>query len=203
MVGQDIGSYTFSPSTGQVTIVGVPNLLLEQILLITNVASNLIIYNFADPLAGGTYVASTGVLTLNYTVSAQSSTDRLQIWIEQAFQESDLLLLIRRMVKLLEPLGTVDINNRQRVSIDASTITQGVSGTVTVNGSLTSGGTVTVGTNNIAAYLGNAPANPLTLIGTAYLPVGIVEGPVDQRWRIIDAARQAYAAGLRQNLVFS
>ena len=44
---------TASP-VGKVRITNYPNITLDQILLITNVTSNTIIYNFADPTKGGT-----------------------------------------------------------------------------------------------------------------------------------------------------
>ena len=43
---------TASP-VGKVQITNYPNITLDQILLITNVTRNTIIYNFADPTKGG------------------------------------------------------------------------------------------------------------------------------------------------------
>lgn len=73
-----IKTYTFNPATRQITISGYAGLTLEQFLLITNVIDNIIIYNFANPLLGGTF--SSNVLTLDYDTTAMSAGDALQIF---------------------------------------------------------------------------------------------------------------------------
>lgn len=55
------------------------NFNLENILLVTDVDNNDILYNFADPSKGGTLVGK--VLSLDYAGSTNVST-RLQIWID-------------------------------------------------------------------------------------------------------------------------
>ena len=74
----------------------------------------------------------------------------------------EAIILLRRMVKLMEPLAVQDSQQRQRVAIDAPIAT-----VTTVNG-----------VGNIAAY-----------------------GDVDPRFQFIDAARMAYANGIRNNLI--
>lgn len=84
-------TYTFSPSTQQITFPSTLNLSLEQLLLITNTTTNTIIYNFADPSAGGSITGS--VLTLDYNTTAMSSSDKLQIYFDNQFTPaSDELL---------------------------------------------------------------------------------------------------------------
>ena len=80
LIGHDVGSYTFDASAKTITFSGLPTITLDQILLITNVTDNIIIYNFSNPLLGGTLVGS--VLTLDYDVTLQSDTDILQIYID-------------------------------------------------------------------------------------------------------------------------
>lgn len=80
----------------------------------------------------------------------------------------DAIVYLRRMVKLMESQATVDSGNRQRISIDATTVTQPVSGTVTV-ASIT----------NLAT----------------------LSGQNQQMYQ--DVARNAYANGIRQNIIFS
>ena len=46
--------YVFTPSTGVVQVIG-KNIRREQLLLITNVTSNTVIYNFSDPSLGALY----------------------------------------------------------------------------------------------------------------------------------------------------
>ena len=61
-----------------------------------------------------------------------SNSDSLQIFLDlngQAASE-DAIILLRRIVQLLTPLATTDANQRQRVNIDAGTVT--VTGTVNV-----------------------------------------------------------------------
>lgn len=70
---------TASP-VGKVRITNYPNITLDQILLITNVTSNTIIYNFADPTKGGYLTGN--VLTLSASTVSMLSSDRLQIFVD-------------------------------------------------------------------------------------------------------------------------
>lgn len=77
--------YSFSPSTKQVFLSGfTTNIILEQLLLITNVATNTIIYNFADPAAGANIVNN--VVTLSADTTSMAGTDRLQIFLDDLFE---------------------------------------------------------------------------------------------------------------------
>lgn len=71
-------NYTFDASAKQVTFTDYNPIIIERVLVITNVTDNVIIYNFADPAKGGT--AATNVLTLDYDTSTMSDTDKLQIF---------------------------------------------------------------------------------------------------------------------------
>lgn len=77
--------YSFSASTKQVFLSGfTSNIALEQLLLITNTSRNTIIYNFADPVAGGNIVNN--VLTLSADTTSMADSDRLQIFIDDLFE---------------------------------------------------------------------------------------------------------------------
>lgn len=77
--------YSFSPSTKQVYLSGfTTNIALEQLLLITNTSQNTIIYNFADPAAGGNI--TNNVITLSANTTSMASTDRLQIFLDDLFE---------------------------------------------------------------------------------------------------------------------
>jgi hypothetical protein len=77
--------YSFSPSTKQVFLSGfTTNIALEQLLLITNTSKNTIIYNFADPAAGGNIVNN--VITLSANTTSMAGTDRLQIFLDDLFE---------------------------------------------------------------------------------------------------------------------
>lgn len=77
---QLIGNYRFNSSAHTVTFPAYISLVPESILLITNVTRGVIIYNFADPNAGGTVLGN--VLTLTYNTSSQADTDNLQIFFD-------------------------------------------------------------------------------------------------------------------------
>ena len=79
LIGHDVGSYSFSPSTNQITISGV-TLSDEQFLIITNTNPNTMIYNFADPTLAGSW--SAGVMTLQYNCSGMNAGDPLQIYVD-------------------------------------------------------------------------------------------------------------------------
>ena len=199
LVGSDAGSYTMNPAGNTITITGV-TVTLDQVLLITDVSQNIIIYNFADPALGGTM--NNGVLTLDYNIGSLNANDRLQVFVEQADPTSDQLVLLRRMVKLMESQATVDASNRQRVAVEAMpSIT--VSSAPTTAVTLASAPTTTIVTGGTAGSVtqNSSAANPYALSSISALTTN--EGPVDQRWRIVDAARTAFAVGIRANLVFS
>ena len=80
--------YTFTPSTNTIIIPRV--VPRERLILITNVTTNTVIYNFSDSnLKANTYtVSSTGnanttTVVLNYNTSGMTSTDKLQITIDE------------------------------------------------------------------------------------------------------------------------
>jgi hypothetical protein len=110
--------YTFNAAAKQITFNTTSVVGLEQLLVITNVTDNIIIYNFADPSAGGT--VANNVLTLDYDTTSMSNTDNLQIFLDnlESPASDEMLRLMGRMVKLLEPSAVQDVGGRQRVSVD-------------------------------------------------------------------------------------
>jgi hypothetical protein len=78
--------YTFTPSTKTVVI---PRAIQrERLILITNVTANQVIYNFSDAnLKATTYTVSgtadTTTVVLNYDTTGMSSTDKLQIIVDE------------------------------------------------------------------------------------------------------------------------
>lgn len=101
-----IEQYTFTPSTNTILING-KNLRREQLLLITNVTRNTVIYNFSDPTltaasftnvmtgqsfqttyAGGAQAQTEQTtIVLSYSTAAMSSTDKLSILYEETYTE--------------------------------------------------------------------------------------------------------------------
>lgn len=100
MAKNQIREYVFAPGAAGVGTVVVPGRLsLESLQLITNVTSNTIIYNFADPASAGTSVTFSAAnsaafptitqradgfttITLAVSTAGQNANDRLQIFIE-------------------------------------------------------------------------------------------------------------------------
>jgi hypothetical protein len=80
--------YTFTPSTNTIVIPrAIPR---ERLILITNVTTNTVIYNFSDSnLKANTYTVSTTggtnttTVVLNYNTSGMTSTDKLQITVDE------------------------------------------------------------------------------------------------------------------------
>ena len=72
--------YIFDASAKTVTFTGDVVFTLDQILLITNVTDNLIIYNFADPACGGSI--TNNILTLDYDTTGMSDMDVLQVFVD-------------------------------------------------------------------------------------------------------------------------
>ena len=80
--------YTFTPSTNTIVIPrAIPR---ERLILITNVTTNTVIYNFSDStLKANTYTVSTSggtnttTVVLNYNTTSMISTDKLQIIVDE------------------------------------------------------------------------------------------------------------------------
>jgi len=214
LLGTDLtGSYTFNPAANTITFSGLrQDISLENILLITNTTANTIIYNFADSTTGAVSF-NNNVLTLDYNTSGMASTDKLQIYVDVESYEESLHDLLRRMNKLLESNAVVDNRLRQRVTIDAIgnstagssptevTTTIPVSGTVTVGNTVGSNTTLSIGTNDIQ-YVQSTQVNPYS-VGSNVTFMRTINGFIDERWRIVDDARNTYANTIRRNLVFS
>lgn len=184
-----IKNYSFNKTNKTIVFNDYTIIREDSLRLITNTTDGIVIYNFADPLKGGTVLGN--VLTLEYDTSSMANTDNLQIiyntdelHASQEKQDEALMTLhlLKRMVKLLESNGVVDIQGRQRVQLDQ---------------------TVSI----IPSY--NAIANVPTSGGPSlnnlnwvyYLPTW--SGPVDPRWTNIQNARLAYNTGIRSKLINS
>ena len=83
--------YTFTPGASGVGYVVIPRVVpRERLILITNVTTNTVIYNFSDAnLKATTYSVSTSggtnttTVVLNYNTASMSSTDKLQIIVDE------------------------------------------------------------------------------------------------------------------------
>lgn len=121
-----VTDYTFNALSKTITLNGFTSIDLEGLLLVTNVSTNQIIYNFADPALGAT--VSSNVLTLAYDTTTMSNTHALQIFYDDATSPASddtataLLQVantLKRIAKNMESLQVVDANQRQRVVVEA------------------------------------------------------------------------------------
>lgn len=210
LLGTDItGSYIFNPTAKTVTFTGVDyELTLANILLITNVTDNTIIYNFASPASGAVSFVN-NILTMVYNTTSMSSSDTLQIFLDVESNEESLATLLRRMNKLLESNAVVDNRLRQRVTIDAiGNSTAGSAPTevtttlpVSVSNPVGTNVTLSIGANDLQ-YVQSNQVNPYSVTAnTTYMRV--INGIVDERWRIIEESRTSYGTAIRPNLIFS
>ena len=108
--------YTFTPSTNTIIIPRV--VPRERLILITNVTTNTVIYNFSDSnLKANTYTVSTtgGTTTttvvLNYNTSGMTSTDKLQITVDEydeKFSPSETYTDPINKFRVSEPQALID-----------------------------------------------------------------------------------------------
>lgn len=99
--------YTFDASAKTITFTN--EILLRHLLLVTNLSSNNIIYNFACDGFGGTL--SNNILTLEYDTTSMSTTDLLSVIVykedplEDPIEETNsLLTIIRKQTSLQEAM---------------------------------------------------------------------------------------------------
>lgn len=102
-----LSDYTFNASTKQITLNVSNTVTLDQLLVITNVTTNTIIYNFADPSAGGT--VSNNVVTLDYDTTSMSNSDKLQIFYDNTYNPAseELLDALYDLIQKLEFLPAI------------------------------------------------------------------------------------------------
>jgi len=197
LLGFDVtGSYAFNASAKTITFSNLSQTItLANILLITNVTANTIIYNFASSTNGAVSFTN-NVLTLDHNTTSMSNTDILQIYLDLPGEES-LHDLLRRMNKLLESNAVVDSQLRQRITLDSLGPSTAITTTVPVSGTVTA----TIGNIVASQLVSNSAINPYTLTSST---TGLfMEGPVHQLWRIVDDARNLYASAIRSKLTFS
>lgn len=102
--------YTFTPSTNTVIIPrAIPR---ERLILITNVTTNTVIYNFSDSnLKANTYTVSgtadTTTVVLNYSTTGMSASDKLQIIVDEYDEK------ISPSETFMDPVGKMRVSTPQ------------------------------------------------------------------------------------------
>ena len=132
-----------------------------------------------------------------------NASDVLQIYVDVESYEESLQALLRRMNKLLESNAVVDLQQRQRVTIDAirssATATSDLAGSIPV---VATGNVNAAVSNGVGgAIVSNNASNPYVTASTT--TALIMEGPVHQVWRIANDAQACYASAIRSKLTFS
>ena len=108
--------YTFTPATKTITIPKV--IPRERLVLITNVSTNQVIYNFSDPnlkavsyTTDGTVNANRTTIILNYNTASMSSTDKLQFLIDEydeKFTPSEPYIDPVNKLRISQPQALID-----------------------------------------------------------------------------------------------
>jgi phosphotransferase system HPr-like phosphotransfer protein len=89
-----IQNYAFDTALKQITFTDYSSIKLENVLVITNVSTNQIIYNFANPALGGDVLGN--ILTLNTATTGMTNDDKLQI-----FYDDGLMAVPENLVEAL------------------------------------------------------------------------------------------------------
>ena len=195
-----IENYTFASSSQTVTFTDLAIVKVEGIKLITNLANGTIIYQFNNAAKLG--VVTNNVLNLTFDTTSMSDSDPLMIIYDDITLPSsdaslailaDMVLALKQIRKTLEPVASQDSVQRQRVVVESLTGATVAVSSIAANTML---GTTNVANTNVITQGAQAP----TVGSNTFQPVW--EGPVDQRYRVSDAAR-AMAYQQRQNLIFS
>jgi len=107
--------YTFSPSTNTITI---PNRIIpkNQLLLVVNVSSNTVLYNFSDPdLTLASYVcpySSTGTqFTLSFNTTAMNAADSIMIMEDEESTKIDFSEVVQdptNKLRVAAPQSLID-----------------------------------------------------------------------------------------------
>ena len=84
-----VSNYSFNAYTKEITFFDYTNISLDCVLIITNVTDNLIIYNFADPIKGGTVTSNR--LTLTYNTSGMDNNDSLLIYYDDPNSTTEVI----------------------------------------------------------------------------------------------------------------
>ena len=110
-------AYTFVPSTRTVTVPR--HIPRERLLLITNVTTNQVIYNFSDPsLKATAYTATVNAdnselttIVLNYNTVAMSANDKLQFTVDEyaeRFMPEEQLFDAVQKLRTSDPQSLID-----------------------------------------------------------------------------------------------
>jgi len=182
---------TFNKTAGTLNIVTNQTLTNANMLLIVNATRNQVMMNFVDPSLSYTITSVMGMnsmwtctVTFGYSTSSMADTDLMQVYVDVQGIEESLQAFLRRLISLMESNAIVDSSGRQKIIIDAIT-------TAAVTN------TTGFGPNVISS----TPGSATPYAAPTSIPVLTVsEGPVDQRWRLVDSTQMSYGVAIRNQL---
>lgn len=124
-------------------------------------------------------------------INADGSINVGSVAASAGMAQEDSVVLLRRIVKLLESNATVDLQNRQKVVVEAFI-----------------GSGLGIPTTGLDSGVGTPTTNRPTALAPIPAPNAVYwqpvwEGPVDQRYRIMDAAQSNYNLNVRSKLAFT
>ena len=135
-----VDNYTFNSAASTITFSDYSSIHLNRVLLIVNVTTNTIIYNFANPALGGDVASN--VLTLDYDTSVMSSGDILMIQYDDKSRDIDAQV-------------DTDVLNEIRSAVMAVAMARAADSTLRVSGSMNVGTISTITTLNTLTTLAN------------------------------------------------
>jgi hypothetical protein len=136
-----IQNYAFDTALKQITFTDYSSIKLENVLVITNVSTNQIIYNFANPSLGGDVTGN--ILTLNTNTTGMTNDDKLQIFYDDGLMAvpENLVEALYDLVQSLQVLNSVRGNLADlRVQLTAANVA--LTSVTTVSGLQAKGGRV-------------------------------------------------------------
>ena len=152
---QTIKNYSFNASAKTVTFTDFSSIDIDRLYLITNVTSNIVIYQFNNNALGGS--SSTNVLTLTYNTGSMSNTDHLQIIYDCTVGDPDYD----------NTVAIQGVSGGTPIPV-SGTITSTPCGTQTISGTVTA--TQSTGTNlHTVVDSGSITANAGTNLNTSAL----------------------------------
>ena len=101
--------YSFDKANRRITFTSYPSISLENVLLITNVKTNDIIYNFSSSTLGGS-LASYSVLQLDFDTTSMANTDPLQIFYDDGLTA----------VPVTDNSGSLTVDNNGTFAVQAA-----------------------------------------------------------------------------------
>jgi hypothetical protein len=136
-----IEGYTFNPTLKQIKFPDNVELRKESLIIITNVTSNVIIYQFTEPTLGGTINGQT--LTLTYNTAAMAATDSLQIIYKETGRGNQDVVIHQLLDMIAAPDYVIPLSNGVRYMrsfIDSNSVIGTVTAVTTLANQTSIGG---------------------------------------------------------------